>query len=142
MDTGIGGSCDFKLGYAITNHNFLSGWFITRLSESGSPVNCQPRWASPITYNTFEEPLLAKGYTAIYGPVFDKDLTTSDETVRYVGAVFSDDIEVIDDASKGYFLIFSPGGLEVCELKVYGEEGEIIYHYNWRSRSTSPEGCR
>jgi hypothetical protein len=142
MDRGIGDFCDFSIGYSITKYDFLSGWSIQSWHESGMPVNCQPRWASPITYATFGKIPPQKDYTAIYGPIFDKDLTTSDETVRFIGAVFSDGIEVIDDASKGYFLIFSPEGLEVCELKVYGEAGEIIHHYNWRTGPAAPERCR
>ena len=67
----------------------------------------------------YEHRVFQDGYTALFGQINSEDITVIEVT-------FSNDEKARKNIEAGFFLVFLPDGDDICELRFYGVNDQIV----------------
>jgi hypothetical protein len=120
-------SGEYGVGYAVSEKIDPFQWRVVATNDykSASP----PKKSMPVDYQVYQD-----GYTALFGPVFSKDVVS-------VEANFSDGEAVQDRVAGGYFLVFSSRQADVCYMKVVGSGDQILFQKTFSKRFIESDEC-
>lgn len=100
------------LVYAEVERKNLFEW--ERISTFFAPVERLVGVQLPYEYRAFQN-----GYTAFFGQINSEDIAAIEVT-------FSNDEKVRKNIETGFFLVFLPDGVDICELQFYGPDQQIV----------------
>jgi hypothetical protein len=117
----------YVVGYAVSEKVDPFQWRVVSSNDYESPS--MPKKSMPVDYQVYQD-----GYTALFGPVFSKDVVS-------VEANFSDGEAVLDQVAGGYFLIYSSRPTDVCAMKVVGNGDQVLFQKTFSNRYVESDEC-
>jgi len=120
-------SGDYGVGYAVSEKIDPLQWMVVATNDYESPL--PPKKTMPVDYQVYQD-----SYTALFGPVFSKDVVS-------VEANFSDGEAVQYLVTGGYFLLFSSRQTDVCSMKVIGSGNQILFQKTFSKRFMESNEC-
>jgi hypothetical protein len=118
---------DYSLGYKVLERAGWGEWEVNCFSLHTAPTLVQVEF--PILYDVFQG-----GHTAVYGPV-------ESPLVNAVAAIFSSGEEVSHAVQGAGFLIFSEEEGDVCELRYFDSQGQLLESKALSRRRESSDEC-